>query len=200
MLPSHEDKIFWGRSLYYILSLTSRRDEGCKRRMRSPLRYGVLSPTPLLGAFTDTIVSLLPHPCGSTSLLLPSLKSSPSKAGLTSQTISKLTQGRKILLLPQPAAPVSWTELLGSQTSCRCTRKIRWRGTERKQAVRLAWIWENFILRALKWSLQQGTCALKCGQAPRQHPLMEKGVSYRGKAALVQRRIVVACSQSFFPF
>ena len=110
MLLLYEDKIFWGRSLYYNLSLTSKRGESCKRRMRSPLRYGILSPTSLLAAFTETVVSLLHHPSGCPSLLLPSGQvqclSSPLKAGLASQTISKLTWGKKSLLLPKAAVSV----------------------------------------------------------------------------------------------
>lgn len=89
----YEDKIFWGRSLYYNLSLTSKRGENCKKRMRSPLMYGILSPSHLLAGFTETVVS--PHYLfGCTSLLLPS---SPLKDGLASQTISKLNQGKKNL-------------------------------------------------------------------------------------------------------
>lgn len=89
----YEDKIFWGRSLYCNLSLTSKRGENCERRMRSPLMYGILSPTHLLAGFTETVVSLLHHLPGCTSLLLPS---SPLEAELASQTTSKLTQGKNL--------------------------------------------------------------------------------------------------------
>lgn len=188
----HEGKILWGRSLYCKLSLTSKRGESCKRRMRRLWRYGILSSTYLLAALTERGVSLLHLLSCCKSLLLPSswvwYLSSLFKAGLVFRTMSKLTQGgKKKSATSKVSVSGELNCITGESDKRQCTGKIRWSGTEQKWAAQLAWISQKFILWDLKWSLQQGTCALEYGQAPLQH-LWTVGCWWRRKLVMVRNQ------------
>lgn len=188
--------MFWGRRLYYNLSLTSKRGESCKRRMRSPLRCGILPPPSLLATSTKTVVSLFPHPSGCTSPLLPSswvyCLSSPLKAGLASQTISKLMQGKKACCFPRCCfSGLRWTAR--KLYKHHCTRKNKMERYKIKAGCES--VLNSTKLHSL--SLQQGMRALLWTSASW---VFADGISYRRKPVLVQKRVFDPFSQSFFPF